>query len=195
MASNTTVRNIPLRRAAPGVSAVRAPGGIGQCKTVCLSCNLRELCVPCCGLSRSEKDIADRLQFGRKRLRRGESLFRGGDRFTALYAVRSGFFKSVALLENGREQVTGFTMVGEVLGLDGIAPEQHGCNAVALEDSEVCAIPFAGLQALAQELPGLQNHFYKTMSREISREQGMMLQLGSMHADAQALLQEKTGKP
>jgi CRP/FNR family transcriptional regulator len=184
MGSNTTVRNIPAPRRAPADPvALPVSGEIAQCKTVCASCNLRELCVPCCGLTRSERDVANRLAFNRVRVRRGESLYRSGDRFTSLYAVRNGFFKSQALLENGREQVTGFAMAGEILGLDGIAPEQHSCNTVALEDSEVCAIPFAGLQSLAQEIPGLQRHFYKTMSREIEREHGVMLQLGSMNAE------------
>jgi CRP/FNR family transcriptional regulator, anaerobic regulatory protein len=150
---------------------------------MCSTCNLRELCLPCCDLTRSEKDLADRLVFHRSRVRRGQCLYRTGDRFTSLYAVRSGFFKSLALLENGRDQVTGFSMIGEVLGMDGIGPERHTCNTIALEDSEVCAIPFAVLQALAQEIPALQRHFYKMMSREIAREHAVMLQLGSMNAE------------
>jgi CRP/FNR family transcriptional regulator len=116
-------------------------------------------------------------------VRRGESLYRTGDRFTSLYAVRNGFFKSLALIENGRDQVTGFSMTGELLGIDGIGPERHTCNAIALEDSEVCAIPFARLQELAHEIPSLQRHFYKMMSREITREHRVMLQLGSMNAE------------
>ena len=184
MKSNAMVRCIPGPRRAPGTpAAVPAPGEIAQCRTVCSSCKLRELCVPCCGLTRSEMKVADRLVFNRLRLRRGESLYRSGDRFTSLYAVRKGFFKSVALIEDGRDQVTGFAISGEVLGMDGIGLELHSCNTVALEDSEVCAIPFAGLQALAQEIPGLQRHFYRMMSREIVREHGVMLQLGSMNAD------------
>ncbi len=139
--------------------------------------------MPCCGLTRSEMEIADRMVFNRPRVRRGETLYRTGDRFTFVYAVRNGFFKSTAVLDNGREQVTGFSMMGEVIGLDGIGQERHTCNTIALEDSEVCAIPFAGLQALAQEIPGLQRHFFKMMSREIEREHGVMLQLGSMNAE------------
>jgi len=181
---NTTVRRIPTRRRAPKNSAaVLAPGEIAQFTTMCSTCNLRELCPPCCGLTRSEMDVADRLVFNRPRVRRGESLYRSGDRFTCLYAVRNGFFKSTALLENGRNQVTGFSMTGEVLGMDGIAPERHTCNTIALEDSEVCVIPFARLQELALEVPSLQRQFHKTMSREIVREHGVMLLLGSMNAD------------
>ena len=171
------------RRAPKNPAAVRAPGEIAQCKTMCSNCNLRELCVPCCGLTRSEMDVADRLVFHRSRVRRGASLYRCGERFTSLYAVRDGFFKCMAQLENGRDQVTGFSMIGEVMGLDGIGPERHASTTIALEDSEVCAIPFAGLQQLAHEIPGLQRHFNKMMSREIEREHGMILQLGSMNAE------------
>ncbi|TSA16720.1 MAG: transcriptional regulator [Betaproteobacteria bacterium] len=156
---------------------------IAQCKTPCWSCNLREMCLPCCGLSRPERELANRLAFSRSRLRRGEHLYRIGDSFNSLYAVRNGFFKSVTPLDNGREQVTGFSMPGEVLGLDGIGPERHAFNCIALEDSEVCAIPFGGLQSLAFEIPSLQRHFYKMMSREITRGHGVMLQLGSMNAE------------
>ncbi len=106
-----------------------------------------------------------------------------GERFTSLYAVRYGFFKSTAVLENGRDQVTGFTMTGELLGLDGIGPERHTCDVVALEDSEVCAIPFAKLQELAHEIPSLQRQLHKTLSREIVREHGVMVLLGSMNAE------------
>jgi CRP/FNR family transcriptional regulator len=156
---------------------------IAPFKTACSTCNLRELCLPCCGLTHSEKDAADHLMFNRRRMRRGEHLYRTGDRFTSLYAVRDGFFKSLVLIERGREQVTGFSMTGEVLGTDGIGLERHTCNAVALEDSEVCAIPFAGLQDLVHKIPSLQHHMHRMMSREIVREQGMMLQLGSMNAE------------
>ncbi len=182
MKINTIVRSTSGRHRAPDTT-VPAPSEIKRFRTVCSTCNLRELCVPCCGLTGAEREVAKRLVFNRSRLRRGESLYRTGDHFNYLYAVRKGFFKSVALIEGGREQVTGFAIAGEVLGMDGIGPEQHTCTTVALEDSEVCAIPFAGLQALAHELPGLQRHFYKMMSREIVREQGVMLQLGSMNAD------------
>ena len=184
MKMNTTVRNIPARPRAPVASAMlNEPVQIGLCKTICLSCNLRDLCVPCCALTRLEKDAAERMVFSRTRVRRGEHLYRCGERFGALFGVRYGFFKSVSLLKDGRDQVTGYAIAGDVIGVDGIGPERYACNTVALEDSEVCVLPFAGLLALAQEIPSLQRHFYKMMSREIVREQGVMLQLGSMNAE------------
>ena len=178
--SSTQIRRKPQT----GNAAETGSAGVARLSTACSTCNLRELCAPCCGLNPSERDIAKRLVFKRLRLRRGESLYLTGDHFTSIYAVRKGFFKSVLLLENGqRDQVIGFSMTGEVLGLDGIGTEQHTCNAIAVEESEVCAIPFAGLQLLAHEIPGLQRHVRRMMSREIVREQGAMLLLGNMNAE------------
>jgi CRP/FNR family transcriptional regulator, anaerobic regulatory protein len=185
MATRTRVRITPSRQRAPrAAAAVPQPGNITYFRTACSSCKLRELCPPCCGLSGIEMDVANRLVFHRSRVRRGQSLYRTGDRFTSLYAVRSGFFKFIVLLQDGRrEQVTGFSMAGDVLGVDGIATERHTCNAIALENSDVCAIPFSGLQQLAHEIPSLQRQLRKTLSREIVREHGMLLLLGKMNAD------------
>jgi len=87
------------------------------------------------------------------------------------------------LLEDGRNQVTGFQMAGEILGMDGISGEAHTCNAVALEDSEVCVIPFGQLEHLSREIQTLQHHFHKVMSREIVRDHGVMMLLGTMRAE------------
>jgi len=116
-------------------------------------------------------------------VKRGESLYRSGDAFGSIYAVRSGFFKSGVVLEDGRDQVTGFHMPGEILGLDGIGTERHTCGATALEDSEVCVIPFARLEEVSREVRTLQHQFHKVMSREIVRDQGVMMLLGTMRAE------------
>jgi len=151
-------------------------------KTACSNCNLRELCLPF-GLSDQEMARVDELINIRKRVKRGDSLYRAGERFESIYAIRSGFFKTDVLLEDGRDQVTGFQMAGELLGLDGISNERHSCNAVALEDSEVCHIPFARLEEVSREIQTLQHHFHKVMSREIVRDHGVMLLLGTMRAE------------
>ncbi len=151
-------------------------------KTVCSTCNLRELCLPF-GLSLEELERLDDLISTRRRIKRGDYLYRVGDSFDAIYAIRSGFFKTDVLLEDGREQVTGFQMGGELLGLDGISTEHHTCNAIALEDSEICAIPFARLESLSREIHTLQRHFHKVMSREIVRDHGVMMLLGTMRAE------------
>ena len=155
---------------------------IHQLKTVCSSCSLRELCLPM-GLSREEIDHLDQLVYTRRRVKRGENLYRAGDAFNSLYAIRSGFFKSNVILEDGRDQVTGFHMPGEILGLDGIGTESHTCNAHALEDGEVCVIPFARLEEVSREVRNLQHQFHKVMSREIVRDQGVMMLLGTMRAE------------
>ena len=151
-------------------------------KVACSSCNLRELCLPV-GLSHEGLDRLDSLVAARRTVARGESLFLAGEVFSSLYAVRTGFFKTCVSSEDGRDQVTGFQMAGELLGLDGIGTDSHTCNAVALEDSQVCVIPFGQLEALAHEFSELQHQFHKIMSREIVREHGVMLLLGSMRAE------------
>jgi CRP/FNR family transcriptional regulator len=148
----------------------------------CSSCNLRELCLPV-GLQPNELKQLDAIVAQRRSVGRGQSLFRTGDPFEAVYAVRTGFFKTRVGTEDGRDQVTGFQMAGELLGLDGIGTEHHTCDAVALEDSRVCTIPFTQLEALSREFGELQRQFHKVMSREIVRDHGVMLLLGSMRAE------------
>ena len=151
-------------------------------KAACSSCNLRELCLPV-GLSSEQITRLDELVATRKSVPRGQTLFQLGDAFDALYAVRTGFFKTCVTLEDGRDQVTGFQMAGELLGLDGISTHRHACDAVALEDSSVCVIPYQQLESLSHELIDLQRVFHKIMSREIVRDHGVMLLLGSMRAE------------
>jgi len=110
-------------------------------------------------------------------------LFENGEIFTSLYAIRTGFFKTSVASEDGREQVTGFQMAGEIIGLDGIVNDRHTCNALALEDAEVCVMPFDHIEDLSREFPVLQKHVHKIMSREIVREHGMMMLLGNMSAE------------
>jgi CRP/FNR family transcriptional regulator len=159
-----------------------SPVSLSVIKTACSNCNLRELCLPL-GLNEAELERLDEMVSTRRRLKRGDHLYRSGNGFDAIYAIRSGFFKTDVLLEDGREQVTGFQMAGELLGLDGISTERHTCNAIALEDSEVCAIPFSHLESLSREIQTLQRHFHKVMSREIVRDHGVMMLLGTMRAE------------
>lgn len=155
---------------------------LSRLKVACANCNLRELCLPV-GLSLAELEKVEELVATRRKVRRGDALFRAGDRFDALYAVRLGFLKSTVTSSDGREQVTGFHMAGELVGLDGIGTETHSCDTVALEDTEVCVIPYQRLEEVAAAVPVLRHHFHKVMSREIVREHGVMLLLGSMHAE------------
>ena len=143
----------------------------------CATCNLREVCLPH-GMPHGELASLDEVIYTRKRLKRGDSLYRAGEAFGSLYAVRSGFLKSSVVLEDGRDQVTGFHMAGEIVGMDGIGTELHAADVTALEDSEVCVIPYARL-----EEAGLQRQLHRVMSRELVRDQGVMTLLGTMRAE------------
>jgi CRP/FNR family transcriptional regulator len=160
------------------------PAGIAihTIKIACSNCNLRELCMPV-GLTPVELDRIEEVVASRRKIKRGSTLFHLGEKFTSLYAIRTGFFKTCVTTEDGRDQVTGFQMAGEVIGLDGIVNDVHSCNAIALEDAEVCTMPFDRIEELSREVVALQHHVHKIMSREIVRENGVMLLLGSMRAE------------
>ena len=115
--------------------------------------------------------------------KRGAYLYRAGEHFQSIYAVRTGFFKTATLLNDGREQVTGFHMMGEIIGMDAISTDTHPCDAIALEDSEICEIHFSQLEQLSRNIPTLQRHLHRILSREIVRDHGIMLLLGSMKAE------------
>lgn len=149
----------------------------------CSSCKLRELCMAT-GLDGNDIARLDDVVASRQRVKRGEALFRSGDPFESVFAIRTGFLKTCVKTPDGRDQVTGFHMAGELVGLDGIVGGRHTCQAVALEDVEVCVIPFGRLEDLSREMKSLQHQVHRMMSREIVREHGVMLLLGSMRAEA-----------
>ena len=151
-------------------------------KVACSNCNLREICMPV-GLTPDELARVDELVAIRKVIKRGSTLFHTGEKFTSLYAIRTGFFKTCVNTEDGRDHVIGFQMAGEVIGLDGIVNDHHTCNAIALEDAEVCVMPFDRIEEISREINAMQHHVHKIMSREIVREHGVMLLLGSMRAE------------
>lgn len=169
---------------------VAAPGSFDSCSTLsvedlrnrCSSCSMHELCLPM-GLDEVDMERLDRIIGRRRKVARDDTLYRIGDRFTNLYAIRLGHFKTYQNNPDGDQQVTGFQMAGELLGMDAISTDRHHCHAVALEDSEVCEIPFSQLELLFRDMPTLLRHFHRMMSREITREQNVMLILGNMRAE------------
>jgi CRP/FNR family transcriptional regulator len=124
----------------------------------------------------------DELVVARIRLRRRAALYFAGGRCEFLYAVRVGSLKSVFVDAEGREQVTGFHVAGEWLGLDGIAAGRYSCNAVALEDTDICAIPYARLLGFAANAPPLADRLSRVLTREIAREQHALAAIRSLHA-------------
>jgi CRP/FNR family transcriptional regulator len=148
----------------------------------CAGCTLRNVCLPP-GLSAGDIARFDELVGASRTVHRGEALYRTGDVFRSIYAVKTGSFKTVVTMRDGREQVTGFYLPGEPLGLDGVCGEVHRCDAVALEDSTLCIIPFHQLEALCHEMRAMQHHVHRMMSGEIVRESGLMMMLGTMTAE------------
>jgi CRP/FNR family transcriptional regulator len=148
----------------------------------CMQCSLRKLCLPT-GLNETEVQSLDEIIGHRRRVQRGASLYRMNEPFTKIYAVRYGHFKTYQLNARGEQQISGFQMPGELLGLDAIGAEHHHCGAIALEDSEVCEIPFDKLEELFGEIPTLLRHFHRLVGQEITREQNAMLLLATMRAE------------
>lgn len=150
-------------------------------RTGCATCSLHQLCLPM-GLGKQDMERLDQIIGRRRRVAKDEFLYQMKDPFSHLYAVRFGHFKTVHIHANGNQQITGFQMSGELLGMDAISTNQHHCDAVALEDSEICEIPFSQLEYLLASMPSLLRHFHRLMSQEITREQSVMLLLGNMRA-------------
>ena len=151
-------------------------------KAACSACSLRELCLPV-GLKNEDLSRLDAAIDRRRNLKAGQHVYRSHDSFEALYAIRSGFFKTYELSNDGHEQINGFHMTGEIMGMDAIGTDRHACSAIALEDCEVCIIPFARLEELLHEIPSLMHQFHRLMSREIAADHGMMMLLGNMSAE------------
>lgn len=138
-----------------------------ELRRTCGTCSLSELCLPM-GLPRDDLERLEQLIKSRGPVGEGEHLFRIGDPLRVLYAVRGGFFKTYVVEQNGREQVLGFHLPGELIGLDAIWPQKHQCNAVALNTASVCELPFAQITELSRQLPGLQHSMLRLLSRELA---------------------------
>jgi len=155
---------------------------IANIKAACRECSLRELCLPL-GLHESDLAALEQLVRRRRPLKKGEYLYRHGDPLKSLFAVRRGTIKTTGLMEDGRVQVTGFYLPGELLGIDAISNDSHPCSAEAVEPTEICEIPYHELEEVAQHVPGLQHQLFKVMSREILRDEQMLMMLGRMTAE------------
>lgn len=148
----------------------------------CSTCAARDLCMPK-GLDPDALAHLEALILSARPVRRGEALFREGDAFDNLYAVRSGSLKTVATRHDGRERITGLHLTGEALGLDGIWDEVHPRTAIALEDSSVCVIPYPALSTLCSNASTMQQRMHKLMSEQIAREAAQTMLLGSLSAE------------
>ena len=148
----------------------------------CGNCRLNSICLPLALESDDIQQLDDIIQRS-KPLQKSQHLYREGDDFQSVYAVRSGTLKAYKTTDDGREQVTGFYFPGEILGMDGISNNAHASSAKALETAAVCEIPFSSLEKLSSLMPNLQRHFFQLMSREITEDQQLITLLSKNSAD------------
>ncbi|MCW8196611.1 fumarate/nitrate reduction transcriptional regulator Fnr [Proteobacteria bacterium 005FR1] len=148
----------------------------------CSQCRLASICLPI-SLHVEDVDRVDSIIQRGRPLQKGDYLYHAQDKFHAVYAVRSGTVKTIASTNDGKEQVTGFYLPGEILGLDGVATNVHTNSAIALETSAVCEIPFDKLDELGAHIPNLHRHMFRLMGREIGTEQQLITLLSKSNAD------------
>lgn len=148
----------------------------------CGDCRMNALCLPM-ALQKEEIDRLNRIIERGRPLHKGDYVYHAGDPFRAIYAVRSGAIKGFALGDQGSEQVTGFYLPGEIFGMDGIGHPSHINSAVALETSAICEIPFERMEELSMQIPSLQRHFFRLMSREITSDQQLIAMLSKNSAE------------
>jgi CRP/FNR family transcriptional regulator len=148
----------------------------------CASCRLSELCLPL-ALNKSEIHKLDAIVERNQPFTKGDHLYRQTDEFKSVYAVRSGSFKSYFLSDSGKSRVTGFYLLGDIIGMDGIASNKYANSTSALEHSSICEIPFSQLGKLSRELPSLQHHFFAIMGNEIAKDQQVHTLLSSYSAE------------
>lgn len=151
-------------------------------KTACKDCKLHQLCLPL-GLGNDDMDQLNNIIKRTKPYQKGEYLFQHGDQFDALFAVRSGSVKTYSQDDNGDEQITGFYLAGEMMGLDAVHEGFHPCSAIALETTSVCKIPFEHLEKLSSQVPSLQHQLLRIMSKEITEDQALLILLGQKSAE------------
>lgn len=171
--------NIPITRSAE-------EAGFKSCthdyQVNCGNCRLNSICLPLALESEDIQQLDDIIQRS-KPLQKSQHLYREGDDFQSVYAVRSGTLKAYKTTDDGREQVTGFYFPGEIVGMDGISNNSHASSAKALETSAICEIPFTSLEKLSASMPNLQRHFFQLMSREITEDQLLITLLSKNSAD------------
>lgn len=155
---------------------------IEKLRMACKECSLSSLCLPV-GLSSEDTNrLASIIQTNRV-YHRGDMLFRSSERFTKLLVVKSGSVKTFTEHAESGEQILGFHLPGEIVGLDGIAEDCHLSSAMALETTACCEVPFSRLEGLTTQIPSLQHHFYKLFSKEIGHENQMLTLLGRFNAE------------
>lgn len=158
------------------IASSKAPG------THCSTCSLSSLCLPI-ALDSKDLDALDQVIKRGRPIQKGELLFKQGDKFHAIYAIRTGAVKGYTVAPSGEEQITGFHLASELVGLSGYSEDVYPLSAKVLETTTVCELPLDRLEQLCDEIPGLRKQIMRNMSGEIRQDQQMMLQLSKRSAD------------
>jgi CRP/FNR family transcriptional regulator len=159
---------IMLRTAAHGVN--------------CADCALNPVCLPP-AVNIADLERLNSIIERNRPLLRGALLFHEGMLFESVFVVRSGALKTLVTLPSGQEQITGFHLPGELVGLDSVGLPSYASTAVALENTAVCTVPFTELEGLSRQLPSLQHHLFKLMSAEIRTDHQFMQLLSQRPAE------------
>lgn len=144
--------------------------GIAGNKNDCSKCSIQVLCLPAT-INTEDFDRLNTIVKNRRQMKRGDFLFRNGQKLDCLYVAREGAFKSIVYNQDGDSQVTGFHLPGEILGLDGLGTDFHTCDSVALTLANVCEISLHDLEHVASHLPSLQHQLLKIIGQSINRDQ------------------------
>jgi CRP/FNR family transcriptional regulator len=150
--------------------------------THCKTCLVSQVCLPV-GMAESEVGQLDKLVTERIRVEKGQALYRHGDALHALFGLRSGSIKTLLEEADGAQQITGFFLPGEVIGMDGLIEGEHGSSAIAMEDSEACVVRIKDIDEISRYVPSLQHQVRRLMSKEIARSYRLHLTLGSMRSE------------
>ena len=147
----------------------------------CAACGARTMCL---GHALTTQAAFGIPLIARRRLRAGEAVYRAGEDFHSAYAVRSGTFKTAVPYGEDREQVTAFHLQGDLMGLDGLAVGEHAASAYALEDAEVCCLPYSLISDTARDARELHQALWSRLAVEMLREQELATLLATTRAEA-----------
>jgi len=140
----------------------------GDALHFCSTCAFGAVCLPA-GVDKSALRELHMLVEHSGPYRSGELVFRDGEHFAAIYAVRGGVVKTRQITDDGREQVLGFHLPGEMIGLNAIHASKYPCDAVALDSVYVCRFSFPALATLAAKIPGVQQELFRLLSADIGK--------------------------
>jgi CRP/FNR family transcriptional regulator, anaerobic regulatory protein len=180
--TNTTHDGVPCAWAPPEELPAHGPPPHTGSAPQCLECSARSRCIPA-GMTDPEARCLSGITIGRRRVRKGQAIYRENDRFLFMYAVHFGTFKSAVMLNNGADQVTGFHLPGDMMGFDATVSGRHPTTATALEDAEVCVLPYSQLTDACGNQRGLRMQVIRMACAELVRDHRLLALIANTHSE------------